>query len=104
MGPEQITEYWGPIGPQTDVYGLGAVLFTLLAGQPPGNGRSVTDVLAQVASATKAKPLTDYRDDVPSAVLAVTAKCLAKTATARFQTAAELRDALRQISGQVRPI
>ncbi len=51
MAPEQASRVWGDIDVQTDVYGVGAVLFALLTGQPPWSGRRLTDVLADVVSA-----------------------------------------------------
>src|SRR6185436_20285521 len=50
MAPEQITEVWGRVGPWTDVYGLGAVLYMLITGVPPVAGRRTADVFAQLVS------------------------------------------------------
>jgi RNA polymerase sigma factor (sigma-70 family) len=49
LASEQLDTRWGPVGPQTDVYGLGAILYTLLAGRPPRIG-TVRDVLDAVAA------------------------------------------------------
>src|SRR5205823_13214835 len=48
MAPEQASRYWGPIGVRTDVYGLGAVLYSLLTGRPPYIARRLPDILADV--------------------------------------------------------
>ncbi|MBW3600012.1 MAG: serine/threonine protein kinase, partial [Planctomycetes bacterium] len=50
MAPEQASRRWGKIGPHTDVYGLGGLLYAVLTGWPPFSGESYTEVLAQVIS------------------------------------------------------
>ena len=52
MAPEQASRCWGPIDRRTDVYGIGAVLFTLLTGRPPFVGRRLPDILAEVIAPT----------------------------------------------------
>ncbi len=69
MAPEQLDPAVGPISPRTDVFGLGAVLRTLLAG----------------------------RRDVPAAVDAICRRCLAPEPEGRFASAAELAAALRSL-------
>jgi hypothetical protein len=46
---------------------------------------------------TPAKPITEHRNDVPSAVAAIVHKLLAKAPDERFQTPAELLAALKQL-------
>ena len=48
MAPEQVSRAWGNIDVRTDVYGVGAVLFTLLTGRPPWIGQRLPDILADV--------------------------------------------------------
>lgn len=50
MAPEQIDPIFGPITHATDVYGLGALMYSLLTGDPPFSGRRCADVLAAVVS------------------------------------------------------
>ena len=50
MAPEQVDDYFGPVTEQTDVYGFGALLYSLLTGNPPFSGRTLPDVLANVVS------------------------------------------------------
>jgi tRNA A-37 threonylcarbamoyl transferase component Bud32 len=94
MAPEQIASYWGSITPLTDVYGLGALLFTLLAGRPPWSGRRLPDVLSQVVSATSAPSVIRFRADVPPQVAEICARCLMKPPNERYTSAAELKQAL----------
>jgi len=88
---EQLDARWGTIGPQTDVYGLGAVLYTLLSGQPPRVG-SVQDVLAAVAEGRAVPPLINAPDDVA----AICRRCLAARPSDRFGSAQELTGAIRE--------
>jgi RNA polymerase sigma factor (sigma-70 family) len=78
MAPEQLDPTMGPISPRTDVYGLGAVLYALLVGQPP---------FAQTSPAA-------LRPDVPASVDALCQCCLAREPERRMASAAELACAL----------
>lgn len=94
MAPEQASRCWGPIDARTDVYGVGAVLFTLLTGRPPFVGRRLPDVLAEVISATPVVSPACLRPGLSERVDALCRKCLAKRPEARFQTVQEVRSAL----------
>ena len=48
MAPEQAEGRTDQIGRRTDVYGLGAILYEILANKPPFGGDSIHDVLRKV--------------------------------------------------------
>jgi eukaryotic-like serine/threonine-protein kinase len=91
MAPEQVSRCWGRIDQQTDVYGIGAVLFALLTGRPPHVGRRLPDILADVVSATPVVSLDLLRPDLPAAIVTVCRKCLAKPLEERYVSVREVR-------------
>jgi hypothetical protein len=93
MAPEQASNAHG-VDIRADVYGLGCTLYFLLAGHAPFVKPALMDVL--LAHAQEApRPLTDLRKDVPPGLWAVVARMLAKNPADRFQTPAEVVQALR---------
>ncbi len=99
MAPEQISRYWGPIDIRTDVYGIGAVLYTLLTGRPPWSGRRLPDILAKVVSAAPVIPPSSLRPDLPQPLSDFCRKCLSKAAGARYQNVQEVRSVLAMLNG-----
>jgi tRNA A-37 threonylcarbamoyl transferase component Bud32/tetratricopeptide (TPR) repeat protein len=79
----------------TDVYSLGCVLYEMLAGEPPFSGQTARALLSQ-HSLERASPVEQRRAEVPEALAVVVARCLAKEPADRFESAAELKKALRE--------
>jgi hypothetical protein len=94
MAPEQVSAWWGEIGPHTDVYALGAVLYSLLTGHAPYQGRTVTDILSCVVSGTQPVPPEVLRTDIDPELAGVVAKALTKAPDLRFHSAKEFVEAL----------
>ena len=94
MAPEQADPCWGSIDARTDVYGIGAVLYNLLTGQPPFPGRRLADVLAQVVSATPVQSAASLRPGLPHSIDQLCGICLEKRKVDRYPTIRELRLAI----------
>jgi eukaryotic-like serine/threonine-protein kinase len=99
MAPEQVSSYWGPLSARTDVYGLGAVLYTLLTGVPPHEGTSNADVLARVASGVAITPPRMRRPELSIELNDACMRSLAKQPDDRFASARAFAEELRQIPG-----
>lgn len=94
MAPEQARS-GKSIGPTVDVYALGAILYSLLAGQPPFHGGTSIDIILRVLDEAP-KPLRELRSEVPSALAAICHQCLEKSPDKRFPSGAALAQALEQ--------
>jgi serine/threonine protein kinase len=95
MAPEQLDSAWGAIGPQTDIFGLGAVLFSLLAGRPPFSGKSIAELLQDMFAKSGRPSLRNHRPDVAPEVESICWKCLALVPADRFADAEHLARTIR---------
>ncbi len=89
MAPEQADGRIDQIGRRTDVYGLGTILYEILAGRPPFEGDSTRDVLRKVREEPPAPPRKLNRS-APKPLEAICAKAMAKDADLRYGSATEL--------------
>jgi serine/threonine-protein kinase len=96
MAPEQVSDCWGTIGPHTDVYGLGAVLYTLLTRRPPVTGANAVDIFAAIVSGQPATPPDHLRRDIPPVLTRICMRCLAKHPNERLAHAGALARALNE--------
>ena len=99
MAPEQVSRCWGRIDQRTDVYGIGAVLFTLLAGRPPHVGRRLPDILADVVSAAPVVAIDTLRPDLPEPLCDLCRRCLSKAPEGRYQTIRDVGERPDRMSG-----
>ncbi len=78
---------------RADIYSLGCTLYYLLSGAAPFKGRSLYEVL-QAHHSVEARPLNLARPEVPEELAAVVRKMMAKDPAQRYQTPAEVAQAL----------
>ena len=95
MSPEQASGHTREATPSVDIYALGAVLYRLLAGRTPFEGSSTVESLQMVISGVPV-PIRRLRPSCPRDLDTISLKCLEKSATNRYRTAADLADDLRR--------
>jgi serine/threonine-protein kinase len=94
MAPEQAAGRRGQVGPASDVYSLGTILYQMLTGRPPFQAASPVDTVLLLLEQEPLPPrLLNARADRELEMIAL--KCLQKPPELRYATAQALADDLR---------
>jgi eukaryotic-like serine/threonine-protein kinase len=95
IAPEQVNGSAGKLGPASDVYSLGAILFDLLTGRPPFLGEHALKVIQQ-ASEKPAPKLRTLMPGLDRDLETICAKCLEREPGARYRSAGALAEDLER--------
>ena len=90
MSPEQALANHDLVGPLSDVYSLGAVLYCLLTGRPPFRAANAIDTCSQVVHQEPVSP-RKLNSTVDRDLETICLKCLQKEPSARYASAAALK-------------
>ena len=100
MAPEQAMGAGGDVGPATDVYALGVILYEMLVGRPPFVGRSQAEMLHQVLHGELIAPHL-FRREIPRDLQTICLHALKRNPKARYPTAEALAvDLDRLLAGE----
>ena len=96
MSPEQARGERKELGPASDIYGLGAVLYAALTGSPPARGSTLVEVLEHVVHEAPTPP-SRATIGIPRALELLCLRCLAKDPLQRPSSMQELAEALETV-------
>lgn len=94
MSPEQIDSRFGQVGPESDVYALGVILFMILTGEKPYQGKAKEFIKLVACDEPSPTPRT-FGPFIPPELAAICEKAMAKQKKDRFANASEMASELK---------
>ena len=91
--PEQVRGQKSDLGPHSDVYALGGVLYAMLTTRPPFRAENTYETLRQVVETAPVRP-SQFVSTVPPDLEAICLRCLEKHKGSRYASAMLLADDL----------
>ncbi|MDQ5846446.1 MAG: protein kinase, partial [Acidobacteriota bacterium] len=98
MSPEQTRGK--PVDARSDIWSLGVVMYEMIAGRPPFEGETSTDVIMAI-NQKEALPLARFAPSVPAELEWIITKALRKDRDERYQTIKELLTDLRRLKQKI---
>lgn len=106
MSPEQARGRWDEVDERSDIWAVGATMYTLLTGHPVHEAATVNEQLVMAAT-VEAPSLRIARPDLPGKVVDLVDRALARASADRWQSAdamqAQLRTAFPSVAGARAP-
>ncbi len=99
MSPEQVSEEM--VTNQSDIFSLGVVTYELLTGVSPFRADNISAIAKRITREPH-KPIAEFRDDVPPALLHIVDRTLKKHPAGRYQTAMDLAGDLSLVHDELR--
>ncbi len=99
MSPEQVSEEM--VTNQSDIFSLGIVTYELLVGVSPFKADNISAIAKRITREPH-KPITEFRDDVPPALVHIVDRTLKKHPAGRYQTSMDLAGDLSLVHDELR--
>ena len=99
MAPEQFEDS-SAVDTQADIYALGVMMYEAATGVLPFQGATIPEIMTNVLNKDVTKP-SELREEFPPVVEEVILKCLQRNKARRYETAAELFEALEEAGKEV---
>ena len=100
MSPEQVEGHHGDA--RSDIFAFGVVLYELIAGTRPFTGKTQANIVASILK-EEPRPLFEMQPRTPRGLAEVVRTCLEKDPEKRWQSAREVRHALRWMAADRPP-